>query len=455
MTLKILPKNITLILTIAAFILTNQRLFAATPNLPQKNSYSFADIAEKILPSVVSISINTATSAKEFGSGFIVSKEGFVVTNNHVIDDASEIIITLNNEQKFRAKIISIDKKTDIALLKIESEKEFPFVKFGDSSKARIGDWILIAGNPYGIGLSLSAGIISAKGRNLSNSKIEEFLQTDAAINNGNSGGPMFNLNGEVIGVNNSIISPSGGNVGIGFAIPSSTIEPVIRQLKDQGEVVRGWIGISVQNISTEIAENFNIEKNRGAFVTEISKDGPAEQAGIMPSDIILKIDETEINDMKILPKIILSYPIGKIAKFTILRQGSTKVMNVKVSKLQEEEQKKPEISQKIERKKITANSEQILGMSLINLNPAIKKIRGIDASLNGVLVSDVSAKSEAFLKGILAGDIILSVNQESVNSIDKIKEIINRITKSDKKIFLFIKRGSASLGIAINPNSK
>ncbi len=455
MTLKILPKNITLILTIAAFILTNQRLFAATPNLPQKNSYSFADIAEKILPSVVSISINTATSAKEFGSGFIVSKEGFVVTNNHVIDDASEIIITLNNEQKFRAKIISIDKKTDIALLKIESEKEFPFVKFGDSSKARIGDWILIAGNPYGIGLSLSAGIISAKGRNLSNSKIEEFLQTDAAINNGNSGGPMFNLNGEVIGVNNSIISPSGGNVGIGFAIPSSTIEPVIRQLKDQGEVVRGWIGISVQNISTEIAENFNIEKNRGAFVTEISKDGPAEQAGIMPSDIILKIDETEINDMKILPKIILSYPIGKIAKFTILRQGSTKVMNVKVSKLQEEEQKKPEISQKIERKKITANSEQILGMSLINLNPAIKKIRGIDASLNGVLVSDVSAKSEAFLKGILAGDIILSVNQESVNSTDKIKEIINRITKSDKKIFLFIKRGGASLGIAINPNSK
>ena len=432
---------------------TNQAL--AKQNVPSKQKvlFSFADTVEKILPSVVSISITNSSSNREFGSGFIISKDGLIVTNNHVIDEASEIFVTLNSDQKFKAKIISIDKRTDLALLKIESDKDLQFVRFGDSTKSRIGDWILVAGNPYGLGLSVSTGIISAKGRNLNNGKIEEFLQTDAAINNGNSGGPMFNLDGEVVGISTSIISPSGGNVGIGFAIPSSNAEPIITQLKDQGEVIRGWIGISVQNVTSEIAEAFNIEKNRGAFVTEVTKDGPAEQAGIIPTDIILKIDDTEVNEMKVLPKIISSYPVGKTTKITILRQGATKIFSVKIARMQEEEVKK--IDFPIEKKSNSRPSEQILGMSMINLNSSIKKIRGIDAAVNGVLVSDVSVKSDAFLKGISAGDIILSVNQENVASTDRIKEIILENARSDKKIFLFLKRGESNFGVAINPNAK
>jgi serine protease Do len=409
---------------------------------------SFADIAENILPSVVNIIITNASSTREFGSGFIVSKDGFIVTNNHVIDEASDISVTLNDDQKFKAKIISVDKKTDLALLKIENDKDLKFVKFGDSTKTRIGDWVLVVGNPYGLGLSVSTGIISAKSRSLNNGKLEEFIQTDAAINNGNSGGPMFNMNGEVIGISSSIISPSGGNIGIGFAIPSSNAEPIIKQLKDQGEVIRGWIGISVQNVNNEIAENFNVEKNRGAFVTEVTKDGPAEQAGIFPTDIILKIDDVEINEMKILPKIISSYPIGKISKFTILRNGGTKILNVKIAKMQEDEFKK--IDFPLEKKPSIRASEQILGIGLTNLNPMLKKIRNIDSSISGILVTEVGVKSEAASKGIAAGDIILSVNQESVSNSERMKEIVEESLKNGKKIFLFLKRGEESFGVAL-----
>lgn len=410
---------------------------------------SFADTLEELLPAVVNISITSNISTnQEFGSGFLISKDGFIVTNNHVIDEASDISVALNSGEKFKAKIVSIDKKTDIALLKITTDKELKFAKFGDSTKARIGDWVIVVGNPFGLGISVSTGIVSAKGRNVPNGQIEEFIQTDAAINNGNSGGPMFNLKGEVIGISTSILSPSGGNVGIGFAIPSSTAAQIVKQLKDKGEVIRGWIGVSVQDVSDEIAESMKIEKSRGAFVTEITKDGPADQAGILPTDIITKIDESEVTEMRILPRIISRYPVGKVAKITLLRRGKVKVVNVKIARMKEDEVKKIEV--KAPRQAYRA-SEQVLGIGVLELSAGIKKIRGLDAGFQGVLVAEVGLKSEAATKGIMAGDVILSVNQTPLASIDELKNLIEENAKAEKKIYLFLRRGNSNYGVALS----
>jgi serine protease Do len=412
---------------------------------------SIADVVEDLLPSVVTISITSKISTnQEFGSGFIVSKDGFVVTNNHVIDEASEISVGLNNGEKFKAKIVSIDKRTDLAVLKIDSEKEFKFAKFGDSSKARIGDLVIVVGNPFGLGLSVSTGIVSAKGRSLNNGQIDEFIQTDAAINNGNSGGPMFNARGEIIGISTSILSPSGGNVGIGFAIPSSNAAQIVKQLKEKGEVVRGWIGVSVQEVSDEIAETMKIQKLKGAFVTEISAGGPADQAGILPTDIIIKIDENEILEMKMLPRIISKYTIGKSAKITLIRHGKEKIVSVKIAKLKEELPKKLEIKAP-EKRQSFKSSEQILGIGLLELSAGIKKLRNIEAAIKGVFVAEVALKSEAATKGLMAGDIILSVNQTPINSIEELKNLVEESAKSGKKIYLFLKRGGSNYGVALS----
>lgn len=412
---------------------------------------SLADVVEDLLPTVVNIAITSnVSSTQEFGAGFIISKDGLLVTNNHVIDEASDISVVLNNGEKHKAKIVSIDKKTDIALLKINTDKELKFAKFGDSNKARIGDWVIVVGNPYGLGMSVSTGIVSAKGRNLNNGQVDEFIQTDAAINNGNSGGPMFNLKGEIIGISTSILSPTGGSVGIGFAIPSSTATQIVKQLKDKGEVVRGWIGVSVQDISDEIAETMKTEKSKGAFVTEVTKDGPADQAGILPTDIIVKIDESEILEMKILPKIISKYPVGKNAKITLLRRGKSKTVTVKVARMKDEEVKKIEV--KIpEKRQSFKSSEQILGIGVLELSLGIKKMRSLDAGFQGVLVAQVNLKSEAATKGVMAGDIILSVNQMPLASIDELKNLIEEGGKSGKKIYLFLRRGNSNYGVALN----
>ncbi len=412
---------------------------------------SLADVIEDLLPTVVNISITSNISTnQEFGAGFIISKDGLLVTNNHVIDEASEISVVLNNGEKHKAKIVSIDKKTDIALLKINADKELKFVKFGDSNKTRIGDWVIVVGNPYGLGMSVSTGIVSAKGRSLNNGQVDEFIQTDAAINNGNSGGPMFNLRGEIIGISTSILSPTGGSVGIGFAIPSSTATQIVNQLKDKGEVVRGWIGVSVQDISDEIAETMKTEKSKGAFVTEVTKDGPADQAGILPTDIIVKIDESEVLEMKILPKIISKYPVGKNAKITLLRHGKAKTVTVKVGRMKDEEVKKVEV--KIpEKRQSFKSSEQILGIGVLELSLGIKKMRSLDAGFQGVLVAEVNLKSEAATKGVMAGDIILSVNQTPIASIEELKTLIEEGGKSGKKIYLFLRRGNSNYGVALN----
>lgn len=352
-------KKIFFILIVFEFLLAQNSL-AKTQNvkkieeeaLPSRiASDGFADIVESVLPAVVNISIiqdpakngddkSFLNEAKELkatsanGAGFLISADGYIITNNHVVEDASNILVFLNDGSKYKAKIVGIDKKTELALIKIDNERNFPAVKFGDSNKARIGDWIIAIGNPYGLGGSVSVGIISARSRSINGDYGSDLLQVDAAINKGNSGGPIFNTKGEVIGVSTSLFSPSGNNVGIGFAIPSSMVSFVAKQLKDQGEVTRGWIGISVQNVAPEMAKALGASKIKGgAFVTDVTQDGPADKAGLQPSDIILKFDDKEIIEMKLLPQLVSVTPVNQDVAVTILRGGKVRILTVRIAR--------------------------------------------------------------------------------------------------------------------------
>jgi serine protease Do len=463
--------------------ITSEKPELASPK--QLATTGFADIIEELLPTVVNISATQEVQSGDgidllgelpksplfedfrkqlenqfrgggqkkkvssIGSGFIISKDGLIVTNNHVIEEADEITISLNDGSKYKAKIIGIDKKTDLALLKINPDRELKFAKFGDSNKARIGDWLIVIGNPYGLGGSVSVGIVSARGRDITNGQSDDFIQTDAAINKGNSGGPIFNSRGEVIGISTAIFSPSGGgNVGIGFATPSTTAMQVVNQLKNQGEVTRGWLGVSIQDVSEEIAESMKMDKAKGAFVVEVTKGGPAEKAGILPTDIIIKFNDQEITEMKILPKTVSKYPIGQSAKVLVLRQGELKTIKVKVEKMRDETAQKSELKS-LEKKQIIKPAGQILGLGLAELKSKIKKGKS-ESSVEGLLVAEINPKSEAAEKGIMVGDIIISVNQAPVSSVDALKGIIEEATKSTKKLFLFIKRGENSYAIVL-----
>lgn len=434
----------------------------------------FADIIEGVMPAVVNISTSQDVNSKNLidddynsnnssknnvqddnnrfkepesrnkissiGSGFIISKDGYIVTNGHVIKDANDININLADGNKYKAKIIGIDKKSDIALLKINPNYELKFAKFGNSNSSRIGDWAIVIGNPYGLGGSVSIGIISARGREINNGQINEYIQTDAAINKGNSGGPLFNATGEVIGVNSAIFSPSGGSVGIGFATPSNNIISIINQLKNSGEVSRGWIGASIQEVTQELADSLRLEKIRGAFISDVVIAGPADKAGIIPTDIIIKFDDVEIDNIKSLTKIVSNTQIGKNVKILVWRQNKVKSLNIMIEKSKDDDNFK-KIDNKIEKKSFNKN-QQIMGLNLIEYK---------NNNLEALQIIDINPKSEAYDKGLMNGDIILSVNQTNVSSINDFNNIINQNNQKNSKIFLFIKRNENKFPVVLN----
>ena len=380
--------------------------------------------------------------ATALGSGFVIDPSGLIVTNNHVIADADEITVIFHDDTELKAEIVGRDAKLDLALLRVKSDKKLTAVNWGDSDAARVGEWVLAIGNPFGLGGTVTAGIISARARDINAGPYDDFIQTDASINRGNSGGPMFNTKGEVIGINTAIFSPSGGSIGIGFAIPSASAKPVIEQLQKFGRTKRGWIGVRIQAVNEEIAENLNLKgAPRGALVADVSPKGPA--AGKLESgDIILKFDGKEVSDVRKLPRIVADTAIGQESDVVILRKGRETTLRIKVGQLEEAEdknliptsddgKKKPE--------KPTAKTK-VMGMTLSPLNQALRSRFEIPAEVkSGAVVTGIDASSAAADMGVRAGDVIVQIAQEDIKSPEDAIEKIDRAKKDKRKSVLML----------------
>jgi len=362
------------------------------------------------------------------GSGFIVDgKQGIIVTNNHVIDGAEEIQVNLHDGSKLKAELLGKDTKTDIAVLKVTPKVPLKEVKFGSSAAIRVGDWAMAIGNPFGLGGSVTLGIISAKARNINSGPYDDYLQTDASINKGNSGGPLFNMDGEVIGVNTAIISPTGGSIGIGFAVPADTVAPVVQQLQQYHEVRRGWLGVKIQSVSDEIATALGIPDNAGALVAAVTPDGPAAKGGIEAGDVIMKFDNEDVIGMRSLPRLVARAPIDKQVPVDVLRKGERKMLQITVGRLTDEEEKPGDGDDN------AAPSADVLGLKLSALTDALRSKYGLDGDIKGALVDGVDPKSPA-AGSIKAGDVIVQAANEPVAGPQDVTRRIDSIKKSNRK---------------------
>jgi serine protease Do len=354
------------------------------------------------------------------GSGFIIDKSGLVVTNNHVVEDANEIEVELADGRKMKAKLIGRDEKTDLALIKVNAESDLPVVVFGDSDPVRVGEWVVAIGNPFGVGQTATAGIISAHHRQIGAGPFDDFLQIDAPINRGNSGGPTVNLKGEVIGVNTAIFSPSGGSVGIGFAIPSNLAKQIITDLADDGKVERGWLGVHIQEVTPEIAENLGLKSGtKGALVSKVEKGSPADKAGLTAGDVITAVDGKAIAGVRDLPRIIASVKEGDSARLTVWREGKERTMSAKVGKAPEAQQMA----------KADQQSGDVAGMKLAELDPQMRKQLSLPET-GGVLVAGVRPGSNAAEAGLSAGDVIVAVGRTPVS---KPEDVATQIASAEK----------------------
>lgn len=379
----------------------------------------------------------TEREVYSLGSGFIIDPKGYVITNNHVVEEAEEISVTLTDNSKYKATVVGRDKKTDLALLKVEAKKDLPAVTMGDSDAMRVGDWVIAIGNPFGLGGSVTQGIISARQRSINAGPFDDFLQTDAPINRGNSGGPLFNTKGEVIGINSAIFSPSGGSVGIGFAIPTALAKPVIAQLKEFGRTHRGWLGVKIQEVSEEVADSVGLAKPMGALVLDVGKGSPAEKAGIQVGDVITHFDGKEISEMRFLPRMVAEAKIGKAAEVTYWRKGSSKTTKVMIGELEEaadgsDGQEKPKKT-----KGEKSQGETILGMELTPLSPQQREEFRLSDKAQGVVVIDLKDNSEAAKRGVRPGDVIADINGEKTASVADVRKALESARKAGRKFAL------------------
>ncbi len=372
---------------------------------------------------------------RSLGSGFIINKEGYIVTNNHVVDNAREIIVTLHNEKDYKAEVIGKDKKTDLALIKIEAEEDLPVAALGDSEELGVGEWVLAIGNPFGLAETVTAGIVSAKGRVIGAGPYDDFIQTDASINPGNSGGPLFNFWGEVVGINTAIIA---AGQGIGFAIPINMAKELLPQLKEKGRVTRGWLGVGIQAVTSQLAESFGLEEKKGALVSQVFKDGPAEKAGIKQGDVILEFDEKEIKEFGDLSRIVASTPVGKTLTIKVFRNGKVIPLQATVAEMEEP----TEVAR--------APSRKPLGLTVQNITPEIARSLGLEGEM-GVVVTGVEPGSPAAKAGIRRGDVIQEVNRKSIKDAREFGQAIET-AKDQENILFLIQREGSNLFVVVRP---
>ena len=444
---------------ISILLLCNNSLSSFSQEIPG----SFADLAEKLMPSVVNISTTTTVTTqsnpfpfqfppgspfedmfKEFGapqerksaalgSGFIIDEKGLVITNNHVIQDAEDIIVRVNGDKEFKAQVIGADPLSDIAVLKLDSNEKFIPVKFGNSDKARIGDWVIAIGNPFGFGGTVTSGIISARNRSLGLTRYEDYIQTDASINSGNSGGPLFDLNGDVIGINTAILGRS-GSIGIGFAIPSNSAKIVIDQLVKFGETKRGWLGVRIQDVTKEIADVENLDEPRGALVASVAENSPSQKAGVKAGDIILEFNGEKIKEMKELPTIVARTEVGKNVKVKIWRNKKEIIKTITLGRLETSDDFK--VAEKKTSPKETLIDELKINVRLINKEDI--KSRNLPNQTSGLVITKI--ENDSPLKGsIELNSIILEAQKKKIRSIDDLSDVVKKVLNSDQKTILLV----------------
>ncbi|MBA3909317.1 MAG: serine protease [Rhodobacter sp.] len=439
---------------------------------------SFADLAQQISPSVVNITTSAMIAgpadgrpmvpegspfedffedfnnrggqgpqrSEALGSGFVISEDGYIVTNNHVIEGADEILIEFFGGKKLPAKVVGTDPKTDLALLKVEAGEPLAFVTFGNSDLIRVGDWVMAMGNPLGQGFSVSAGIVSARGRELQGS-YDDYLQTDAAINRGNSGGPLFNMDGQVVGVNTAILSPNGGSIGIGFSMASNVVSKVVDQLKQFGETRRGWLGVRIQDVTPDVAEAMGLAEAAGALVTDVP-EGPAREAGLVAGDVIIRFDGQEVGDAGGLTRRVADAPIGEAVPVIVMREGRTETLQVTLGRREEAEATMPASAPALE----APREMETLGLTLAPLDDDMRSRLGLDASVEGLMITAVDPASEAYTKGLREGDLIAEAGQQRVVRLQDLEDMITQAKAAGRKsILLLIRRAGDPRFVALS----
>lgn len=440
---------------------------------------SFADLAEEISDSVVNITTSTVVAGnqgpnfnipdgspfedffREFrdrspnqqnrrssalGSGFVISEDGYIVTNNHVIESADEIFIEFFSGEELEAKVVGTDPNTDIALLKVEADKPLPYVNFGDSDMARVGDWVVAMGNPLGQGFSVSAGIVSARNRALSGS-YDDYIQTDAAINRGNSGGPLFNMDGEVIGVNTAILSPNGGSIGIGFSMASNVVTRVVDQLREFGETRRGWLGVRIQDLDADVAEALGLENTNGAIVAGVP-EGPAKDAGVLQGDVILTFDGVDVEDTRGLVRQVGNTEVGKTVRVVVFREGKTVTLKITLGRREEAEA----IPAAQPAEADPTEPQDMLGMTLSAITPELAAELKLPKGAKGLVVVAVDEATEAFEKGLRRGDLITEAGQQKLERLADLEARVSEARDAGRKsLLLLVRRGGDPRFIALS----
>ncbi len=465
---------------------------APTDVMPEGRPPSFAELAERLLPAVVNISTTQTFGGPDFegpempqfppgspfqeffeefferrqgphlpqrratslGSGFVIDPGGYIVTNYHVIEGADQITILLHDDTNLTAELVGHDERTDIAVLRVEPDEPLPAVQWGSSENMRVGDWIIAIGNPFGLGGSVTAGIISARARDINSGPYDDFIQTDASINRGNSGGPMFNLDGEVIGINTAIYSPSGGSVGIGFAIPSSLARNVVDQLIEYGRTRRGWLGVRIQTVTEDIAEGLGLDAARGALVASVTPGGPAAEAGVEPGDVIVEFNGQDIDEMRRLPRIVAETPVESEATITVWRQGELQTLNVTLGELEAAEDAGLLAGTPDEPYDPGKNGEELesLGMALSDLSDEVRRRYNLPSEADGVVITEVAPDSAAAERGLQPGEVIVEVGQDQVASVSEVVDKIREARDAGRRsVLLLVEREGDMRFVALN----